>query len=176
MQSDIYLTLSLCKEIGGNDMKKFKKIMAIGCTLAVAFSSVCATIANANGVALSSETELLGSGIPSTNDAIYLPNETGSFTYDLNNNSVQYSDFVIVPTVSNMGIKCKYSATDKSHSLTIDLYNRSNSSTPVATKRVTASVGVQKEFQFDFMNLKVNQGYYLKLTSSNGGKGSVTVY
>ena len=38
MQSDIYLTLSLCKEIGGNDMKKFKKIMAIGLSAIMALS------------------------------------------------------------------------------------------------------------------------------------------
>ena len=38
MQSDIYLTLSLCKEIGGNDRKKFKKIMAIGLSAIMALS------------------------------------------------------------------------------------------------------------------------------------------
>lgn len=44
MQSDIYLTLSLCKEIGGNDMKKFKKAAAFISTLALAISCLSCTV------------------------------------------------------------------------------------------------------------------------------------
>ncbi|MBE5039235.1 hypothetical protein [Ructibacterium gallinarum] len=155
-----------------------KKLFAMGLAIIMAVSSLCCISAFAAEEIPNLNNSLTrGSNIPDTDNVLYLPGNTDSFTYQLNSNIYQYSDFVISTTQNNTGIGCRYTATDNSHILTIELLRR-NDNVVVGTKRVTASVGVTKEFKFDFYDYNIIPllGYYLRLSSSNNGSGTITVY
>lgn len=153
----------------------YKKTFGIMLAIVMTVSSLCCVTAFA-GDAIP-EYSARGGGIPSTDNVLYLPGNTDSFSYNLSTSNYQYSDFVISTTQNNTGIGCRYKANSTSHTLTIELLQRSNNAV-IGTKRVTASAGVTKEFKFDFYNYNIipSLGYYLRLSSSDGGTGTITVY
>jgi len=116
-----------------------------------------------------------GNTKPTNSNVVYLPDESGTFTYSFAKYKTQYSDFVISPQKSQSDIVVCIESTTIDHDVTIKLYQKSG--TLVYTKEMTVLEGIETEFHIPFTYLKTQKGYYLKLSveALSEAAGTVTV-
>lgn len=92
-----------------------------------------------------------------------LPEQSAEFSYSFDKASRQYSDFVIIPTTAETGIRMTYQATSASHNITLNVIDKA---TGKAVYSDTASVleGFETEFWLSFTELQAGGEYYIELS------------
>ncbi|HIW58218.1 MAG TPA: hypothetical protein H9685_08595 [Firmicutes bacterium] len=122
------------------------------------------------------EVQTRGNYIPSSSNVLYLPGQSGSFSYSFANRNIQYSDFVISPQNTTTGIRMSYRATSSTHTATLKVI-RKDTGTVIHSETITALNGFTQEFYLSFTYLEQNRGYYIELSnpSISNASGICTV-
>lgn len=106
---------------------------------------------------------------------LMLPAQSLNFEYSFANQNIQFSDFVIVPSIGVTPIKIEYTSSSDAHSFLLEVIKEGGNET--IYKEILYPISNPQYFYVDFSLLQQGYGYYIKLSnpSSSNATGTLTI-